>query len=698
MRNCASALAVALLLATSGARTPLLAAAAQEAVTQAALSPRPPGDAAPDLRAAYTAITRREALLRRDLDAPSGPASPALAPRMRAVVAEYRRLAEGDGGPFTDDAFWQGATLAADTYWAFGEEPDRQSALRLYTGLRRRFPTSPLTRQATSAVARLEAAGRLAATSPHAPGSRVTATAGPASSMSSLAASPPTSTLTTIRREALPDTLRVVLELERETTFRDERLDGPPRVFVDLRHTRTVAALRDAALTFPDDVVRQVRVGRPDGDTTRVVFDLQEAGRYSVYPLYEPYRLVIDFERAPGAARRRLASATQPPAAVSAVPATPAPLKPGPSGQPPGRMTPSPAARPAQPAPTVARPNPPATLRAASTGTTGSPQRGPAVTTPSRATPGAAWALEPLPANPVAVTPVPMVVMTAPPSGSKPDSPVALPEPPPASTLSAVRPPPVTPAPPAAPTPNGRGGFSLSRQLGLGVSRVVIDAGHGGHDPGARVKGLNEADVVLDIALRLEKLLAARGIDVVLTRRGNVYVPLEQRTALANREGADLFLSIHANASDNPKARGIETYFLNFAANPEAERVAARENASAGRTMHSLPDIVRAIALNNKINESRDFAGFVQASMLERLRGSNREARDLGVKQAPFMVLIGAAMPSILAEISFITNRDEASLLKTTGYRQQVAESLLAGILKYQRALKTSPSQTVAAQ
>jgi N-acetylmuramoyl-L-alanine amidase len=244
--------------------------------------------------------------------------------------------------------------------------------------------------------------------------------------------------------------------------------------------------------------------------------------------------------------------------------------------------------------------------------------------------------------------------------------------------------------PPAA---NSSGSFSLSRQLGLGIARIVIDPGHGGHDPGARARGLNEAELTLDIALRLEKLFAGQsGVEVVLTRRTDMYVQLEERTAIANRAGADLFLSIHANASDAPAARGIETYFLNFAANPEAEAVAARENASSAKTMGSLPDIVKAIAMNNKIDESRDFAAMVQRSLYDKLRTANKDVRNLGVKQAPFMVLIGATMPSVLAEISFMTNRQEGALLKTDAYRQQIAEALYQGVMRYQQSLKKAPA------
>jgi len=157
---------------------------------------------------------------------------------------------------------------------------------------------------------------------------------------------------------------------------------------------------------------------------------------------------------------------------------------------------------------------------------------------------------------------------------------------------------------------------------------------------------------------------------------------------MANREAADLFLSIHANASAHPTARGVETYFLNFADNLSAAAVAARENAASTQAMGALPDFVKAIALNNKLDESREFAGEVQRALLVRLRGLNRNMRDLGVKQAPFVVLIGAVMPSALAEISFVTNPQEAKLLRSSAYRQRIAEALLHGIRKYQTSLK----------
>jgi N-acetylmuramoyl-L-alanine amidase len=186
----------------------------------------------------------------------------------------------------------------------------------------------------------------------------------------------------------------------------------------------------------------------------------------------------------------------------------------------------------------------------------------------------------------------------------------------------------------------------------------------------------------------LEQLLAQTpGMEVVLTRRTDHFVALEERTAIANREGADLFLSIHANASASAQVGGVETYFLNFATTARSASVAARENAASGQAMNALPDFVKAIALNNKLDESRDFATYVQRAMMQKLKSGNSTVRDLGVKQAPFVVLIGASMPSVLAEVSFLTNEQEAKLLRGDSYRQRIADALFQAIQKYQISL-----------
>jgi N-acetylmuramoyl-L-alanine amidase len=249
--------------------------------------------------------------------------------------------------------------------------------------------------------------------------------------------------------------------------------------------------------------------------------------------------------------------------------------------------------------------------------------------------------------------------------------------------------------PPAAPIANRAGSFSLARQLGLSARRIVIDAGHGGHDPGTIGRnGLQEKELVLDVALRLSRLVKSElGAEVIMTRDTDVFIPLEERTAIANSKGADLFLSVHANSSRSPKARGIETYFLNFAADPHAEEVAARENSISAATMKDLQGLVKAITLNSKIDESRDFASSVHESLVGNLRPGYPDMQDRGVRTAPFYVLIGANMPSILAEIAFVSNPEEEKLLKSPARREQIARSLLEGVGRYLEGLNRNPSR-----
>lgn len=226
---------------------------------------------------------------------------------------------------------------------------------------------------------------------------------------------------------------------------------------------------------------------------------------------------------------------------------------------------------------------------------------------------------------------------------------------------------------------------SMARVLGLRVRRIVIDAGHGGHDSGTIGPGaIEEKDIALDVALRLGRLLQQRlGADVIYTRRTDKYVPLEERTAIANAAHADLFLSIHANSSSDPEVRGVETYFLNFTSSPDAMAVAGRENADSNRSVYDLSDLVRKIALSDKIDESRQFAGDVQQQLYSGLLFGNAGLKNRGVKQAPFVVLIGAQMPSILAEISFLTNPEDAAELSRSRYQERLAEALYRGVAEY---------------
>jgi N-acetylmuramoyl-L-alanine amidase len=237
--------------------------------------------------------------------------------------------------------------------------------------------------------------------------------------------------------------------------------------------------------------------------------------------------------------------------------------------------------------------------------------------------------------------------------------------------------------------PNAAGERSLIRALGLKIGKIVVDAGHGGHDTGTiGPNGLEEKDLVLDVALKLGKLLENKlGAEVVYTRDDDTFIPLETRTAIANKEQADLFISIHANSSDDPTARGVETYYLNFTSRADALEVAARENAVSEKSIHELQDLVKKIALKEKIGESREFASDVQRSLYAGLSAKSPNLRNRGVKKAPFVVLIGANMPSILAEISFVSNPDDAKKLKTNDYRQRIADSLYKGVFKYVNSL-----------
>ena len=242
------------------------------------------------------------------------------------------------------------------------------------------------------------------------------------------------------------------------------------------------------------------------------------------------------------------------------------------------------------------------------------------------------------------------------------------------------------PAPAPEPKPNRDGQRSLTRALGLKISRIVIDPGHGGHDTGTiGPHGLMEKDLCLDVALRLGALIEQKlpSAEVVYTRKDDTFVALEDRTALANQAKADLFISIHANSSHDHDARGIETYYLNFATSAESMEVATRENALSQSSLHDLQDIIKKIARNEKIEESKELANDIQDSLSHRLQLVSQEERNRGVKKAPFIVLIGANMPSVLSEISFISNPSDERLLKKTDQRQRVADGLYRGIATY---------------
>ena len=244
-------------------------------------------------------------------------------------------------------------------------------------------------------------------------------------------------------------------------------------------------------------------------------------------------------------------------------------------------------------------------------------------------------------------------------------------------------------APSSIPSPTRGGDLTMTRVLGLKVARVVIDPGHGGHDTGTiGPNGLKEKNLVLDVSMRLHELLASRlGTEVILTRRTDQFIPLEERTAIANKNGADLFISIHANASRNRKVSGVETYVLSFATNQEEREVALRENVGASRTVAELDDVIRQIARDDYNEESIDLATVVQQHLHGSLKATLPNQRNRGVKRAPFVVLVGSNMPSILSEVGFISNPDDARLFSEEETREQVAEALFQGISEYLKSL-----------
>ena len=256
-----------------------------------------------------------------------------------------------------------------------------------------------------------------------------------------------------------------------------------------------------------------------------------------------------------------------------------------------------------------------------------------------------------------------------------------------------------TSLPPSAesdsPLPNERSDLRLTlpRQLGLGISRIVIDPGHGGRDPGASGNSLTESALTMDLAERVTTQLHDYGIEVVLTRQSDNFVSLEKRAGLATQSNADLFLSLHVNASQRRNTRGIETYVLDFSDNNEAQMVAARENQQAAKTLSELDSYVRAITNSAKSSESDRLASYIQQHLVKTLRTVDHEIPDLGVKQAPFVVLVGTQVPSVLAEIGFLSNQKDAALLKTENFRNLIASAIVAAILQYRNELQTTPQQ-----
>ncbi len=513
----------------------------------------------------------------------------------------------------------------------------------------------------------------------------------------------PLAQVTGIRHWSTATYTRVAIDLGDEVTFEAARVPGPDRLFFDLHGAKLDSALVGKTFDVTDDgFLKRIRAAQAGGDVTRVVLDVSDVSEYSAFLLPNPYRLIIDIHGrkmpaqaqagkaeakvepaaevpvAPAAVKRASAAANssglpamaltdggeavRPAAAIGAGPMAPMPMR---------TNTPAPRVSVVQ-KPTAAKPVPNAVA-------VSKPQTATEVAAVSDS-PGKVEATDAPTSKPIAVREVSLGEGSRKTRGKATDT---------AAVAEA--------APVRAADKTADGETSLIRALGLKIGRIVIDAGHGGHDSGTiGAGGIEEKDVVLDVALRLGKLLHERlGAEIIYTRSDDTFIPLETRTAIANKAQADLFLSIHANSSADPTARGVETYYLNFTSDPMALDVAARENAVSGQSIHQLSDLVKKITLKDKIAESHEFAADVEDSLYAGLTKGNAGLKNRGVKKAPFVVLIGANMPSILAEISFVTNPRDADQLRQPEYRERVAESLYSGVAKYESGLAGTPPVAV---
>jgi len=456
--------------------------------------------------------------------------------------------------------------------------------------------------------------------------------------------------VTGIRHWSTPDYTRVAIDVESEVKFVSRRIDSPARIFFDLRDTKLASTLVGKSFDGDDGFLKKIRLAQFSPGRTRVVLEVDNLSDYDAFLLPNPYRLVIDIHGKNGVkpARDRDSGETAD-EAEDTVPQR----RPGETDSDSSQESHEARASSTDATAAIARPQTTVIKKVvdADDDDAGLPSVGAkrSARTKRLQSNGRTVAVK---------KPVDKDFETS------------------GLDVREAR-------------PTASGDRSLIRALGLKIGKIVIDPGHGGHDTGTiGPNGLEEKDLVLEVGRRLGKLLETRlGAQVVYTRKDDTFIPLETRTAVANQARADLFVSIHANSSRDPAARGVETYYLNFTSSPEALEVAARENAVSEKSIYELQDLVKKIALKEKIEESREFAGDVQQLLHSGLAVKSPAIRDRGVKKAPFIVLIGANMPSILAEISFVSNPTDERRLSTSEYRQRIAESLYRGIAKYVNGL-----------
>jgi N-acetylmuramoyl-L-alanine amidase len=451
-----------------------------------------------------------------------------------------------------------------------------------------------------------------------------------------------------IRTVLTPDSTEIVIDLEDSVQYASGRIANPDRIYFDLHTAALSPSVARGNIKVSGELLTKIRVAQNKSGIVRVVLDVNGVKDYAASLMRKPSRLVIELygDRAGNAVQSAKTNSSAPKPAV---------------------------VEEAEPDSTVARnysnPSPVASApRAAATSVPSAPAVKPAAK-------NSAVAAEIL-AAPAPTIPEPSngkLIRT----GSNRASGTGKPE---------------FSQPSVAPQPTRDGQSTLTRALGLKIGRIVIDAGHGGHDTGTiGPTGLMEKDLCLDVALRLGKIISAKlpGAEIIYTRSDDTFIPLEERTHIANEAKADLFISIHANSSPDHGARGVETYYLNLRGSAEAMEVAARENAVSQENIHDLQDVVKQIARTEKIDESKELAEDIQDSLAKRMQKAAKPVKNRGVRKAPFVVLIGADMPSILTEISFLSNPSDEQLLKKPEHRQHVAEGLYTGVSEYLQSLNS---------
>jgi N-acetylmuramoyl-L-alanine amidase len=535
---------------------------------------------------------------------------------------------------------------------------DLAAATKTYQDFTKKYPRSTHKREVQEALAELALrksaeTGEVASknTVPLPPGAPTRSESVPADSKKStsggeVAQSASIPRVQKIRTNVTSDSTEVIIDLENSVQFASGRIANPDRIYFDLHAARLTPAMARTNIHVSGDLLSKVRVAQNQEGVVRIVLDVNGVGDYAASLTKKPTRLVIE-----------LYSSINRPKSEATASAKAAKNSPNPNTS--ENIDAVPVSKDFVTADVTTPSAPLAKPQAMDAG--------------SSADTAAAPAAKPLPEpNKTSLTR-------------------------PASSKSKSKPELIQPV--SAPPPTHDGQATLTRALGLKINRIVIDAGHGGHDTGTiGPSGLMEKDLCLDVALRLGKIIEQKlpGADVVYTRSDDTFIPLEERTHIANEAKADLFISIHANSSPDHGARGVETYYLNLKGSAEAMEVAARENAVSQEGVHDLEDLVKKIARTEKIDESKELADDVQDNLTKKIQHTAKPVKNRGVRKAPFVVLIGADMPSILTEISFLSNPSDEQLLKKPDHRQRIAEGVYQGVSAYLESMNSMATNSSA--